>query len=136
MKARFLTELQVKLVDEQRNRWRVLLPLVFHSALYESFFSVPAGFITDFASVPRVPLVYLLAGDTARSAAVVHDYLYTGLVDRDVADDVFLEAMAVSGVPAWRRYPMYWAVRACGGSRYKQRGNGRRTGVLSPPPGN
>ena len=121
MKARFKTALQVKLIDEARNRWRVMQPLVFFSALFDHFFSVPAGFVTDFASVPRVPLVYMLAGDTARAAAVVHDYLYTGIVDREVADDVFLEAMAASGVPAWRRYPMYWAVRACGGSRYKRR---------------
>ena len=120
MKAKFKTALQVKLIDEQRNRWRVMQPLVFYSALFAHFFSVPAGTITDFASVPRVPLAYLLAGDTARAAAVVHDYLYTGIVEREVADDVFLEAMAASGVPAWRRYPMYLAVRACGGSRYKR----------------
>ena len=56
----------------------------------------------------------------AKSIRVVPQ-AYTGIVEREVADDVFLEAMAASGVAAWRRYPMYWAVRACGGSRYKRR---------------
>ena len=38
--------------------------------------TVPTGFFTDFASVPRMPFVFLLFGDVAHEAAVIHDYLY------------------------------------------------------------
>ena len=80
---------------------------------------VPAGFETDFASVPRLPVMYWLTGDTAHEAAVVHDYLYsTGIVSRSTADAVFLEAMAAMNVPSWRRVAMWIAVRAFGWSSY------------------
>ncbi len=71
---------------------------------------VPEGFETDFASVPRLPLAYLLTGDTAHAAAVVHDYLVDTHPWRRAAE-VFREAMVAEGVPAWRRWFMYWAVR-------------------------
>lgn len=119
----FLTVLSVSLVDDAqadgRGMWRLEHPLVFQSAVLGRAITVPECFETDFASVPRVPVAYWLAGDTAHPAAVVHDYLYsTGEVSRATADRVLLEAMAAEGVPAWRRYPMYWAVRAFGGSRF------------------
>ena len=45
----------------------------------------------------------------------MHDWLYyAALVPRDVADGVFLEAMAVLGISLWRRYLIYWGVRLGG----------------------
>jgi hypothetical protein len=83
--------------------------------------TVPAGFETDFASVPRLPFVYLLTGGTARKAAVVHDFLYhKSGVSRDDADAVFLEAMEVSGVSEWRAKLMYAGVRAFGWQFYEE----------------
>lgn len=119
----FLTVLDVQLVDdsaaEGRGIWRLRNPLVYQSAVAGRLITVPEGFTTDFASVPRLPFVYDLFGDAAHQAAVVHDYLYsTGELSRETADRVLLEAMAAEGVPAWRRYPMYWAVRAFGGSHF------------------
>ena len=76
---------------------------------------VPAGFVTDFASVPRVPLAYWLTGDTAHEAAVLHDYCYsTGLHPRAWCDEMFAAAMEATGIPAWRRALMYAGVRAGG----------------------
>lgn len=70
------------------------------------------------ASVPRLPLVFLLAGDCAREAAVVHDFLYsTHEVDRATADAVLREASACTGVAAWRRWLMWAGVRL-GGARH------------------
>ena len=81
---------------------------------------VPAGFETDFASVPRVPVAYWLFGDVAHEAAVVHDFLYsTAAVPRETADKVLLEAMEVTGVASWRRMPIYWAVRRFGVAHYQ-----------------
>lgn len=117
--SRFRTPLDVLLIDELQNQWRLQAPLVYESDVAGRTFCAPEGFITNFASVPRVPVAYWLAGDTARSAAVIHDYLYsTGCVSREMADEVLLEAMAVTGIPFWRRWPMYWAVRAFGGQHY------------------
>ena len=110
----FLTPLQVaKLPDGQ---WRLLAPLRYRSAVLGAQIEVPAGFVTDLASVPRLPLAYLLAGDTAHEAAVVHDYLYQVRIStRLQADAVLDEAMAVTGEPAWRRWLMWSAVRLAGG---------------------
>lgn len=85
---------------------------------------VPKGFITDFASVPRLPLMYWLAGDTAHMSAVLHDYLCTAYYPQMMswrgAADLFREAMIAEGVPAWRRWVMYWAVRLFGEAKKKE----------------
>ena len=114
---RFVTFLEVALLSDGKT-WILEAPLVFESDSVGEIV-VPQGFTTDFASVPRLPLIYLLAGDTAHAAAVVHDYLYTTCqVTRSQADKVFLEAMEYTMVPKWRRNMMYWAVRVFGGARY------------------
>lgn len=87
----------------------------------ERHFEVPQGFKTDFASVPRAPLVFLLTGDVAHKAAVIHDYLYATKEGREFADEVFLAAMQAERISKWRRYPMWWAVRLFGGSHYGKR---------------
>jgi hypothetical protein len=83
--------------------------------------AVPAGFVTDFASVPwgfwnlEPPL-----GEAGR-AAVVHDYLYAtqglgGRYGRAEADGIFREALADLGVPLWKRSLLWAAVRVGGAS--------------------
>ena len=114
---RFITKLDVELVS--KGRWRLLLPLAYRSDI-AGLIVVPTGFVTDFASVPRLPLAYLLTGDTAHAAAVVHDYLYeTGTGTKAVADRVFLEAMEEIGEERWRRTLMYWAVRLFGRGKFR-----------------
>lgn len=96
-----------------RARWVLQSDLVFHSDLVGTV-RVPAGFDTDFASVPRAPFAYWLAGDTAHASAAVHDYLcrdvYPAGITWRTAAAVFREAMQHEGVPAWRRAVMHWAV--------------------------
>jgi hypothetical protein len=112
-KAAFLSPLDVR--KEARGRWRLLAPLAYRSALAGHLFEVPEGFVTDFASVPRLPVVYLVAGDTAHEAAVIHDWLYTThQVGRVVADQVFSEAIQASGQGAALASIMYTAVRLGG----------------------
>jgi hypothetical protein len=96
-------------------------PLVYESEVAGRIFVVPTGFETDLASVPRLPLAYMLFGGVGDAAAVVHDFLYsTQEVSREMADDVLEEAMRVSGVAGWRRYPMWFGVRLFGGSHWKR----------------
>jgi len=80
---------------------------------------VPAGFKTDFASVPRLFWRIIPPWGAYSPAAVVHDYLYTtGLVSRAEADRIFHELMKRLGVSVWMRNSMYWAVRMAGGPHY------------------
>lgn len=79
---------------------------------------VPKGFVTDFASIPRIFLNILPKLDTHRRAAILHDYLYAtegiGIYSRAKCDSIFLEAMKVLGVPFMKRWAMYLAVRSGG----------------------
>lgn len=77
-------------------------------------YTVPAGFLTDLASIPR-PLWTLLGHPAGRyaQAAVLHDWLLeVAAVPRARADSIFLEAMEVLGVPRLQRRLMYLGVRA------------------------
>ncbi len=77
--------------------------------------TVPVSFYTDFASVPRLGVIYAMLGDCAHEPAVVHDWIYySAIVTREIADAVLMEAMNVIGIPWWRRYPIYWGVRIGG----------------------
>lgn len=118
MISRFLSLLAMRKnsVSDGDAMWILTEPLVYESVTLGRVLTVPAGFKTDLASVPRVPILYTLAGGTSDEAAVVHDYLYTvKIVPRGTCDDVFKEASRVTGVPAWRRNLMWIGVRLFGG---------------------
>lgn len=118
-KRKFVTSLDVEMVSDTQDTWRLMKPLIFISDAL-GWVTVPAGFETDFASVPRLPLAFWLCGDTAERPAVIHDYLY-GCADvtRLQADDALMEAMIDVGVPWWRRKLIYRAVRLFAGSHKK-----------------
>lgn len=122
MKARFLTELHLSYAADDSKTKTLDSQLMYESEIAEQVFTVPAGFNTDLASVPRLPLAYMLFGGIGDAAAVVHDYLYsTKIVSRKMADDVLSEAMAVSGIPAWKRGPMWLGVRLFGGGHWNSK---------------
>jgi hypothetical protein len=112
MKSCFLTDLDIVLRDDCI--WILASPLIYRCALLSMDIVIPEGFNTDLASVPRVPIIYEAWGSRAHREAVLHDYLYrknsNPAVSREVANSIFLEAMASRGVSWWIRYPMYWGV--------------------------
>lgn len=115
--SRFLSELDCRGLDD--GRWELLSSLVYDSDVADQVIAVPSGFITDFASVPRVPVIYTLFGDRAHREAVIHDFLYqTHLTTKSVADRVFKEAMEVRGKSAFVRWGMYLGVVLGGKSSY------------------
>lgn len=118
--SRFLNRPVLRMVgDEDGGEWELVEALYYQSDLAQRTIVVPPGFRTDLASVPRLPLVYWLTGNTSTAAAVVHDYLYDSReVSRSMADDILREASAVTGVPAWRRFLMWAGVRLGGAARY------------------
>lgn len=112
--AKFLTEeLNVRLLDNDRI-WVVDSPLLYESDILSKTVEVPAGFQTDFASVPRVPIAYMFFGDRAHREAVIHDYLYridaVPAATFSEANNVFLEAMKVRGKSIFVQYAMYSGV--------------------------
>lgn len=131
MMDQFTDPLDVCILDAEREGRvlaRLLRPFVYRDGLFR--ITVPAGFVTDFSSVPQPfwniepPL-----GDAGK-AAVIHDFLYstqgTGdfqgkrWIDRPApylrpeADGVFRAAQAVLGVPLWKRNLLWAAVRLGG----------------------
>ena len=126
--AKFLTELDVKLKKDDRI-WIINSRIIYESDLV-GIIIVPEGFETDFASVPRIPVFYILFGDRAHRESVIHDYLYRSdsfpSVSRGQADNVFLEAMRCRGKRFFVRYAMYWGVRAGGWTAYHKRNVGDR----------
>ena len=117
MKVEFLSPLRVECVNERC--W--VISEDFSFSVDGEPDAVPAGTRTDFASVPRLPLAYLIAGGVSYKAPVIHDYLYTKLEDRKRADQVFMAALKEEGVPRWKRTLMYAAVRAFGRAEFQRR---------------
>ena len=111
--ARFLTELDVHLKAIKETVW-VLDSLLGYESDLVGRVEAPAGFETDLASVPRVPIIFSMWGSRAHREGVLHDYLFRSdsvpIVGWNLANRVFLEAMKVRGKPWYVRYPMYWGV--------------------------
>ena len=116
--SRYPDPLQVELQPD-RTTWRLLAPFSY-LAPDHGLITVPAGFETDFASVPRWPLTFALLGSYGHAAAVIHDWLYTtAQLSRAAADRVFLSALRSSGIARWRAWLMWAGVRLGGASRFK-----------------
>ena len=91
---------------------------------------VPEGFVTDFASVPRVFWTIIPRDGLVSIPAVIHDFLYrTQVVSRKDADWVMLRVMKEVGVPGWKRWIIHRALRAFGALAWKAQGEARREGA-------
>lgn len=124
--SEFKTKLHVRLIDSYKGGiWELMLPFVYSSSLLKDFIIVPPGFVTDFASVPRVPFIYSMLGNQVHEAAVLHDWVYSPKCKepwtREQADDVLYEAAVLSGIPKYKAWLIWFAVRCFGGQFYKAR---------------
>lgn len=125
-------------IQTENGDWQTASEVVYFSACEEldlalevrcrEKYIVPAGFITDFASIPR--LFWTVVGHPAgkyAQAAVLHDYLYrTNSVSRAKADSLFREAMIVLGVPFYQRWVLWAGVRVGGFIAYNRTDTGAR----------
>ena len=83
-------------------RWRLARRFTYRLGKKYSrhFIKVPTGFLTDFASVPRI-FFFLPDWATYSKAPVLHDWLYYSKrvmnkpITRKRADDIFFEAMLI-----------------------------------------
>ena len=104
--------------DPERGRvFTLLKPLTW------CHLTVPAGFESDGASVPRFfwRLVFPPSDERAKFAAYVHDWIYRTRPagwTRPMADDAFRDLLILGGVPAWRARLAFWGVRLGGASAW------------------
>jgi hypothetical protein len=110
---------------ESGKQWRALKSLAYISARTGpgkgQIIEVLPGMPTDGASIPR--LFWRLIGCPLRgryvSAALIHDGLYLShATTRQVADDLFREMLLCLGLPVWKSWLMYQAVRIGGRSAW------------------
>ena len=101
------------------DRWELTEPVTY--AGNTETFVVPAGFQTDFASVPRIFVWLLPRYGKYTKAAILHDWLCARVreatFDRADADGLFRRSMRELGVPFVRRWLMWAAVRWGAGPR-------------------
>lgn len=107
-----------------RNYWRVMKAFHFYtgSADRDEWVYVPAGYLTDGATAPRLFWSIIPPWGSYGQAAVVHDFLCEYLcitkegrpqaITRARCDEILLEAMEVLHVPKAKRYAIYSAVCA------------------------
>ena len=111
--SHFKTALIAKAVD---GGWLLHSPLIYYSDVLGHSVTVPPGYFTDLASVPRL-LRWLVpvANAKNRRASVVHDYLCThgdGVVkNQKQADKVYREALGVIGLGRFKSGGIYYPVR-------------------------
>lgn len=103
--GKFSGPLDVRLLNaaanDGRGRWQVLAPLTY-TAADGTVVTVPAGFVTDFMSVPdELPGVVQLS--RSRRAGTVHDFIYSKphpFADRLKADEMLREMYVADLVDA------------------------------------
>ena len=116
----FLGLAQLERVENRPGYWRLTQALTYKTR--EGFkITVPKGFITDLASIPRPLRFFFRVNGRHIEAAILHDYLYykKGFVpfmqlSRSECDDTFYFAMLDSDVPEWKAAIMWLGVRVGG----------------------
>ena len=106
---------------------RMLLAFRYLTSYKGGTVKIPAGFLSDGASIPRVFWGIFSPFGEYLKAALVHDFLYskdsTDLFpcDRLTADLIFKEAMFNIGIGWLQRGIIYRAVRMGGWASYKKK---------------
>ena len=114
----FTTQLSVSPLDDGKN-WILNEEFSYHVGHKNSLeiITVPKGFKTDFASIPRIFWIFLIPTGKCGKASVIHDYLYrttNHVYERKTVDDIFLESMKVLKVSYLQRKIIYYVVRLFG----------------------
>ena len=120
--AKFLTPLITTKVGPQL--WELYTDFVFLSDKYPGLFIAPKGFVTNFASIPRIFWRIFPPVDNYDPAAVIHDAGYNHKLVTEhgerihtvkpIADRLFYEALMVCGTGRIKSKIMYELVTKFG----------------------
>lgn len=119
----FLSDLEL-IAEPQPDKWRLGSSLVWMDKTYGKL-TVPQGFVTDLASIPRIlrNLPFLDPNGQSRRPAVIHDWLYDTAAGRrygkDFADAFLRSALLAEGAHAATAGAFYWAVHLFGGPSWR-----------------
>jgi len=110
--------------------WYLRAPLKW-LAYDDTEISVPTGFVTDFASIPRPLWSIFPKWERYGPAAVVHDFLYWDQSrERDQADRYMLEAMKDSDVSWLKRRTIYAAIHFGGWFAWRRNRREKESGGI------
>lgn len=126
MKSKFYTKLEVEKLSSKY--WKITSDLVYYSELLDKTITVPKGFVTDFASIPKIPFIYSFLSGIGYYASVIHDLLYRWhLVSRKKSDLILKEALyakfwelnQLTQLNKLKSHLIYYGVRIYGSFFYK-----------------
>ncbi len=94
--------------------WAIQHDLVYEGA--KEVFTVPRGFVTDFASVPRFATWLIPVYGLYTKVAILHDWFIKyaigrGIISSSDADGIFRRVMREEGVPFLMAWIMWTGVR-------------------------
>lgn len=114
-----LTKLLVK--DLMNGKFELFSDYVYKTKEY--LIKVPKGFVTDYASIPKLFRTVVLPYGKHSGASVIHDWLYSSMCNLDISrekvDKIFLEILKEEKVNFLLRIVMYITVRKFGRSRFR-----------------
>ena len=116
---RFLTDLYLLRKRKQSKSVFAVLEKEYRVSIDDEVITVPAGFETDLASIPR-RLRGIVSLDRGVEAAIIHDWLYAkNIGTRKKADEIFKRLLdATEGFATANA--MYWSVRLFGWGPWKR----------------
>jgi hypothetical protein len=121
---RLLTPLRLELKNDGK-RWRLIESFSVYTYQFgeeKVWITVEEGFMTDFASIPKIFIPFLEWRDKFNKASVVHDWLYRNqMFDRKTSDKIYLELMLALGINKYKAYVFYYTVRAFGWLYWRKR---------------
>lgn len=121
--SRFVPDARLSFEDNGGFPFKLKERVVYESSLLRARITVPVGFKTDMASIPKLLWNVLPPIGKYDAAAVIHDYLYqrpkwttlnAKYLTRAQSDGVLREAMQILGVGAFTRWVIYAGVRLGG----------------------
>ena len=100
--------------------WTVNVPFIIHDDELSTII-IPAGFITDLGSIPKIFQNIISPAGKPLRAYLGHDHLYsTQMVNRKEADDCLFRMMSALGEFSAAKWAIYLSVRLGGWLAWNQ----------------
>lgn len=108
--------------DIDGENYVMYVPLIYQSNLLSGkIITVPTGFVTDLASIPKLVQPIIPKSGLWNWPAIIHDYLYSiQIFERVICDSILLEAMRVRKTPEKIAFEIYEAVKLFGANSWNE----------------